>query len=525
MAADSTATAELQVQVRELEAELAAFKGREAKLEARVTQLEEALATLQPKSCWSRLRSCCARLRAAWAERPSLRTVCSRLVARLRAAFRRARLPLSLVALLWAGVWYRPHLSKRVRSGGLVLHSRDYGPRWSPSFHVARPAERSVIYRPIMVTIQEAFMAAGLNFTNPASFFHNETCELWHDVKWKAWRGITPILVVFSWHAPVNQKPPCKCGDCSMMGAWKDMAKRGAYIILYSTEGSHVVIEQGLPTAHTIGAKEVWCHTASVMWYSQLQANEHRIIRRFMPPGCAKALLLDVRKDAQTRRADLLGFLGNWEGRGKFQTLLNQSFGSKMVIQSKIWNDSGIQDWLETYPLQINIPAGWNQIVSLESPRMAQLVSNGACILSSRRDAQDERYWENTVHFFDWPIATPVPNRTAEQNRTSLEAGFQKFAENASAVLACQEDSQREFCRRFQPASLLNESGFLSVLTPPKSLAHAHITLGGRDVSAMIGWEERSSMVLIVAANFCGLLLGGTWCRYRSSGRLARNGV
>jgi len=332
----------------------------------------------------------------------------------------------------------------------VVAQSKASG--WRAAFHIARPVATGRIYQPIWVTIQEGFEALGLTMADPPIYYPETTCQLMADVKEAVQqRHVVPVVVALGWQTP--SEPP---SGCTFQEALKEVGSLG-YLILYNSEPKIEKLVSALKVAKNFGAKEVWSHTASVMkiWQSR---NSFGLTLRLVPPGCASALRYNVRLDAETRDDNKIAFMGNWAGRNDRMSL-RRALGDTLQVAMGLWSDEDYRKFLEKYPLQMNINAKWNQALALESPRIAQMATNGACVLSTRRNPEDEKKWNGTVTF--------VENK-------ALVATFRSMAGKTAEIRACQESAQRTFCSRFQPLQIMKDSGFVDIihstlgLDPPK---------------------------------------------------------
>jgi len=227
----------------------------------------------------------------------------------------------------------------------------------------------------------------------------------------------------------------------------------GARLVLYATEPFDADRVQRL--ARDLGAHEVWEYAlGNIDKYSPEFMKRTPV--SYMPPGYSPQLDANVSLESAERREDLVGFMGGLNKRPQLvQQMYRDMFGHSMKHTYKVATKAQTHKFLGQLPLQLNLhkhqtccphdPDEWS---AMESFRMAALLTNKACVVSTPISAKDQPLWEGIVHF-------------AEANDTLDEVN--RLRKN---VTACQLEAARLFKERFDPARLLRESGFLSRWRP-----------------------------------------------------------
>jgi hypothetical protein len=226
----------------------------------------------------------------------------------------------------------------------------------------------------------------------------------------------------------------------------------GAFVVLYQTEP----IERNAHLAELVDLikpNEVWDYShRNLDWYPASARHLHR----YVPPGYAKGLDfgINMTRSARMSMKNTIGFLGGWQLRPQgMADLYRKVFQGNLVSRDDIWTNEQTIEFLTTYPIQLNTHKDENCCPStnpVEAVRMAQLISNRACVISARSDPRDEAEWQGIVRFAE-------PSQMADL-----------LAEVSRDVGGCQIQSFEKFKSRFDPAAILRRSGFLEIWQPSR---------------------------------------------------------
>lgn len=300
----------------------------------------------------------------------------------------------------------------------------------------------SSMYDPVFWTLGEALHGAGANV---ALVWESNSKDMIRNVTASLDRGRTPLIVTIAhYYANVNggQKILQRCGDL------------GAFVVLYQTEPVEREAHLG-DMVDRFKPKEIWDYSRrNLDWYPE----SAKSLYRYMPPGYAWGLDFGVEAVSPShaariaRTASKLGFLGGWHFRENATTdLYHKVLEERIVSREDIWTKDDTIEFLTDYPLQLNTHKLENCCPStnpVEALRMAQILSNRACVVSAHSDPRDEAEWEGIVHF-------------EEGSRMG-----QLVEDVGRDVRACQLASFEAFKSRFEPAAILRRSGFLSAWQP-----------------------------------------------------------
>jgi len=308
------------------------------------------------------------------------------------------------------------------------------------------------LYDPILLTVGEALHGVGANvavvrYKNSEGMFRNVTAAIG--------RGRKPLIVaVAPFYATRN-------GGRRMLRQCSDL---GVFVALYQTEplterpedlkgmvdlfNLTEMVDQVKPT-------EVWDYSrANLDWYPE----SARSMYRYMPPGYAQGLDLGIDTDrvsSLAHKEGMVGFLGSWKYRPPAaRELYHKVLGDKLISRDSIWKKGDMIKFLSEYPVQLNTHKFENCCPStnpVEAFRMAQILSNRACVVSARSDPRDEAEWAGIVHFAE---PSQMPGLIDEIGRD---------------VRGCQTQSFEIFRKRFDPAAILRQSGFLETWRPAAS--------------------------------------------------------
>mmetsp|Transcript_1486 Transcript_1486/g.5039 ORF Transcript_1486/g.5039 Transcript_1486/m.5039 type:complete len:311 (+) Transcript_1486:320-1252(+) len=242
--------------------------------------------------------------------------------------------------------------------------------------------------------------------------------------------------------------------SASSLEVLKQCVEAGALLVAYSTEPAND--QKFSKLAISLGAQEVWEYARSNMRGYRQQHLEHFRLR-YVPPAYTPRLEVGVDLRSPERQEQSIGFIGGLTGRPKnIQLMYADLLGSSLVPTNKVWSDEDLRRFLNKYPLQLNVhkyqtccPHQPNEAVAMEAFRLAPLLSNGACVVSTPAPEEDRALWEGIVHF-------------AEVDRTA--AVLRQLRRN---VTDCQVQARALYKERFDANRLLRQSGFLDTWTHP----------------------------------------------------------
>jgi len=291
------------------------------------------------------------------------------------------------------------------------------------------------MYDPILFTVSEALRDLGATV---AFVSERNRGDMLRAVEAKVASGRTPLIfeVALHWAKP----------------EWREDLRRlsdlGAFIVHYQTEPvwQTAKLESVVPD---IKPTEIWDYSRKNLdWYPE----SARPLYRYVPPGYAKDLDfgINVTKHRSERK---IGFIGEMRHRPEERVVYEQVFGGDLVSSNRVWTKEQYIHFLEERPVQLNIHKNENCCPStnpVEAFRMAQIISNRACVISAPSDPRDEEEWQGIVHF---------------ANVSQMGRLLDEISED---VGGCQTKSFKEFERRFKPARILKRSGFLDAWWPPR---------------------------------------------------------
>ncbi|CAK0825027.1 unnamed protein product [Prorocentrum cordatum] len=178
-----------------------------------------------------------------------------------------------------------------------------------------------------------------------------------------------------------------------------------------------------------------------------------RVQNQYVPPGYARALDLGVSVVKKDAHVENVGFLGDWEHRhdergALLYPMYREVFGTKLVPSNGIHTAEVFIRFFTDYPVQLNtykVESCCPSTNALTALRIAQLISNRACVISVRTYPYDEEEWQGIVHF-------------AERSQIA-----NLFDEKSRDVGNCQKQTFEKFKIKFKPLSILKRSGFFDV--------------------------------------------------------------
>jgi len=251
--------------------------------------------------------------------------------------------------------------------------------------------------------------------------------------------GRKPLVICVGWIV----------SDENQMQILKQISDLGAFVVLYQTEPRwRPRAFSGLVASYNI--TEVWDYSRSNL---QRYPASVKNISRYMPPGHVNGLDFGIPFASNGTSAFAMGFLGNVNCRPKeTKTMYSKFLSGRIEYRNDIWTKEAAIKFLSEYPIQLNTHKMGDYCCPSHEPveafRMAQILSNRACVISARSDPLDEAEWEGIVHFAQ-PSEMP---RLLEHL--------------ARDVRACQTASFNMYKRHFDPKAILLRSNFLDVWRP-----------------------------------------------------------
>jgi len=295
---------------------------------------------------------------------------------------------------------------------------------------------RTNMYDPIIFTLEEALSSNNATVKYASK---RNTEELVRSVRASVAAGRRPLVIAVAFYFG----PKETLVQCSQLGA---------YVVLYQTEpiGGRLHYNVKANVAR-FNASEVWDYSLANVERYNYTLSETSAVVRYMPPGYAEQLQLNVDAYSSKREEGIVAFLGDMRVRGRRLTeFVNGSLKGKFAPRNDVWGKAALAGFLTRYPLQLNLhkiqPMGPSSEEPMEAFRMSQLLTNKACVISTPVHPLDEARWEGIAHFAQ-PSDLP-------------EAVFHVSKD----VRACQSQSYEAFRERFAPSRLLQESGFAQVL-------------------------------------------------------------
>lgn len=220
-----------------------------------------------------------------------------------------------------------------------------------------------------------------------------------------------------------------------------DMLKRaiamGVRVVLYQTEPSPYIINSVDGFLKDVQAAEVWDYSRANLQ----RLHTSRAIKRFIPPGYARALDFRINTHSKLSNFSAVGWLGGNDPR-----LIPYLPGlNGTLVTSVAWKPRQYRDFLTRVPIQLNVHRG-TYLTTMEATRMAVLLSNHACVISAPVDSFDTQVWSRMVRF-----ATP-------ENISSV------LQEVRRDVAGCRLGSHREYVHKFGAKVLLQRAGISDLM-------------------------------------------------------------
>lgn len=310
---------------------------------------------------------------------------------------------------------------------------------WLHQSHKGQSLERSM-YLPALYSLQKGLEAR--RATTRIVDRHNNG-EMVDGVREAVAQGRRPLVVTVGifW---ANEE---------ILQAIRACKEAGALLVLYSTEpaASHKVTEM----AKKLGVHEVWEYAwSNIARYSS--SFKSQVPVRYIPPGFVKQLEVGVDLYSRDRQEKQVAFMGRMGLRPpKIREMYASVLGGQLNETYQVWSKESLRNYLNKYPLQVNLhkrdtccPHDPSEPVAMEAFRMASLLTNKACVVSTPIPESDRRLWEGIVNF-------------AEANETLVT-----LKELRKDVRGCQVQSALLYRKRFDPKRLLRRSGFLDVWQP-----------------------------------------------------------
>mmetsp|Transcript_2136 Transcript_2136/g.7128 ORF Transcript_2136/g.7128 Transcript_2136/m.7128 type:complete len:218 (+) Transcript_2136:525-1178(+) len=180
---------------------------------------------------------------------------------------------------------------------------------------------------------------------------------------------------------------------------------------------------------------------------------------RLIPPGFSRRLDVGVNLSSPERQLRSVGFMGQLDLRpAGIPALVRSTLEGQLAETFGVWTDAALRSFLERYPLQISLhkyqtccPHDEHERSAMEAFRLASLLSNNACVISTPAAEEDQQLWDGLVHY-------------AELNETG-EALARLFDSNEK-VLDCQLQAGRLYRERFNVHRMMTASGFFDAWHP-----------------------------------------------------------
>lgn len=289
--------------------------------------------------------------------------------------------------------------------------------------HMCRPdLQRAFrLYDILLHSLYEALSDAGASvvvshLAQDADLFRNLTSVA---------RKMSTWVVAFGWFRDTR----------AAQGVLATAAGLGARVVLYQTEPSPPVIRLAGRFSAAVGAVEVWDYSR---WNLKLLSATH-LVKRYMPPGYTRGFDFGVDVHSTVANVTAVGIMmGLGERRlDPYRASLGGSLVARPVFTPKAY-----RDFFTEVPIQLNVhrKVGFK---TMESTRMAVLLSNSACVISAPVAAAEEHTWKGLVRF------------ASRDNITSILSDVRKD------VVGCRVRSRKEYMKRFSGTLLLKKSGIL----------------------------------------------------------------
>mmetsp|Transcript_37248 Transcript_37248/g.104590 ORF Transcript_37248/g.104590 Transcript_37248/m.104590 type:complete len:366 (+) Transcript_37248:91-1188(+) len=315
---------------------------------------------------------------------------------------------------------------------------------WIWNMH-AKGDTKKFMYDPVILTLGEALRDYGANVTfvskdNLESDEHRNA--LLDDVTATVARGQKPLIVALAFWFTGADQPLSLLRKCRGLGA---------FVVFYQTEPDYRKAFQKFKSKCDGLCDEIWDYSHANL--DNYPESWRRVKNRYVPPGYARALDFGVSVAKQGTHVKNIAFLGQWGVRRDYrgaplEPLYREVFGTKLVSKNDIHTAEDFTGFFTEYPVQLVTYRNENCCPStnvLLAFRMAQLISNRACVISPPAYPRDEEEWHGIVHF-------------AERSHIA-----NLFDEKSRDVSNCQKQSFDKFKNKFKPLSILKRSGFFDV--------------------------------------------------------------
>lgn len=219
----------------------------------------------------------------------------------------------------------------------------------------------------------------------------------------------------------------------------------GAHLVFYQTEpGRSLAMFQD---AVKSGAHEVWDYNMrNIVGYP----TDHEITVRYVPPGYLSKLKPHVNMTSEKRDESMIGFMAQ---RGtEARRSICKKFGPLVAHSKGVWTSDDFNQWVETYPMQLNLHKSESTRDGVEAFRLSVLLSFKACVISILSNEEDMHKFEGIVEFADEKQLVDV---------------FRKVTGTATGVQDCQSASFENFRKRFDPEVILQNSGLMTAWQVP----------------------------------------------------------
>eukprot|EP00747_Dinoflagellata_sp_TGD_P196295 gnl/TRDRNA2_/TRDRNA2_66200_c0_seq1.p1 gnl/TRDRNA2_/TRDRNA2_66200_c0~~gnl/TRDRNA2_/TRDRNA2_66200_c0_seq1.p1 ORF type:complete len:401 (-),score=36.23 gnl/TRDRNA2_/TRDRNA2_66200_c0_seq1:112-1269(-) len=283
------------------------------------------------------------------------------------------------------------------------------------------------LYYPLLASLSEGFKSAGMT-VSVLDVRHNHA--LLEQIKGNAdkqhWVVSLGVILGFSMGSASNAFP-----TNATIATLKDASALGARVVLYQSEPQEETLGNVDRVVQMTSATEVWDYS-----HRNLALYETQAIKRFMPPGYVQALDFGIETNASKYTTDKIAFLGNWKHRSPLLRMaLHKILGSALHRQDGVWSRQDFQSYLTKYPMQLNIhlehsASSTHHGEHMEALRMALLLSNKACIISTPVDLADRTPWESMVYFVEMEnIATMFESLLQDLQKCRMR-GYNTFKSN-----------------------------------------------------------------------------------------------
>jgi len=312
---------------------------------------------------------------------------------------------------------------------------------WIWNMHSSGDAVK-FMYDPVMLTLGEALRDYGakVTFVSKDNLDTDDSrSALLENITAAVARGQKPLIVALAFWFTGADQPLSLLRKCRGLGA---------FVVFYQSEVSdfnkHLRMCDGL-------CDEIWDFSHANL--DNYPESWRRVKNRYVPPGYARALDFGVSVAKQGTHVKNIAFLGQWGVRRDYrgaplEPLYREVFGTKLVSKNDIHTAEDFTGFFTEYPVQLvtyrneNCCPSTNALLAF---RMAQLISNRACVISPPAYPRDEEEWHGIVHF-------------AERSHIA-----NLFDEKSRDVSNCQKQSFDKFKNKFKPLSILKRSGFFDV--------------------------------------------------------------